>query len=157
MNRLTEEKQIGPFASLKDKAEAKPGAFADYDCLYAHMLAVTRLKAYEDTGLTPEEIMAIKEKQADGRLLEIPYKVKVGDNVWFLLDDEYAKDITEQIGEPVRITDVSSRGFWVSDLLDQPDLISLLIPWDEVRNGQCFFTYEEAVAAAKEKYGNGMV
>ena len=46
--RLTEEKQIGPFASLKDKAESKVGAFNDYDCLYAHMVAVTRLKYYED-------------------------------------------------------------------------------------------------------------
>ena len=55
MDRL-EETQLGPFASLKDKAEAKPGAFHDYDCLYAHMAAVTRLKAYEDTGLEPEEI-----------------------------------------------------------------------------------------------------
>lgn len=55
MERLTEEKQIGPWASLKDHAEAIPGAFANYDCLMAHMTAVTRLKAYEDTGLTPEQ------------------------------------------------------------------------------------------------------
>ena len=56
MDRLTEETQLGPFASLKDKAETRPGAFHDYDCLYAHMVAVTRLKAYEDTGLEPSEI-----------------------------------------------------------------------------------------------------
>lgn len=59
--RLTEEMQIGPFAALKDKAEAVPGAFGTYDCLYAHMVAVTRLKEYEDTGLTPEEIMLMKD------------------------------------------------------------------------------------------------
>lgn len=56
MERLTEEKQLGPWASLKDHAEAIPGAFANYDCLIAHMTAVTRLKAYEDTGLTPSEV-----------------------------------------------------------------------------------------------------
>ncbi len=56
MVRLTEEVQIGPFASLKDKAEAVPGAFGTYDCLMAHMTAVTKLKQYEDTGLSPEEI-----------------------------------------------------------------------------------------------------
>lgn len=56
MERLTDETQIGLFASLKDKAEAVPGAFGTYDCLYAHMVAVTRLKEYEDTGLTPEEV-----------------------------------------------------------------------------------------------------
>mgnify|MGYP001100749459 CR=1 FL=1 len=48
MERLTEENQIGPFASLKDKAEAVSGAFGTYECLYAHMVAVTRLKEYED-------------------------------------------------------------------------------------------------------------
>ena len=31
MERLTDKVQIGPWASLKDKSEAKPGAFADYD------------------------------------------------------------------------------------------------------------------------------
>ena len=56
MERLTEEKQLGPFASLKDKAEAVPGAFGTYDCFYAHEVAVTRLKEYEDIGMTPEEI-----------------------------------------------------------------------------------------------------
>ena len=59
MDRLTEETQLGPFASLKDKAEARPGAFHDYDCLYAHMVAVTRLKAYEDTGLSPADIATL--------------------------------------------------------------------------------------------------
>lgn len=59
MERLTEEKQIGCFASLKDKSEAKPGAFADCNCFYAHSVAVTRLKAYEDTGLEPDGISEI--------------------------------------------------------------------------------------------------
>lgn len=66
MERLTEEKQIGPWASLKDKAEAIPGAFANYDCLMAHMTAVTRLKAYEDTGLMPDEIRAMQEEHFSG-------------------------------------------------------------------------------------------
>ena len=62
MERLTDETQLGPFASLKDKAEARPGAFHDYDCLYAHMVAVTRLKAYEDTGLSPTDIADLKNE-----------------------------------------------------------------------------------------------
>ena len=61
MERLTKEKQIGQFASLKDEAEAVPGAFGTYDCLYAHMVAVTRLKEYEDTGLEPEEIQRLSD------------------------------------------------------------------------------------------------
>ncbi len=68
MERLTEEEQIGPFASLKDKAECVPGAFTTYDCLYAHMIAVTRLKRYEDTGMTPEEIMRLKWANAEAAL-----------------------------------------------------------------------------------------
>lgn len=48
MDRLTDEKQIGCFASLKDKAEAVPGVFGTYDAFYSHAVAVTRLKAYED-------------------------------------------------------------------------------------------------------------
>lgn len=63
MDRLTQEKQIGPFAALIDRAEAVPGAFGTYDCLYAHMVAVTRLKQYEDTGLTPEEIIAAEDRR----------------------------------------------------------------------------------------------
>ena len=59
VERLTEETQLGPFASLKDKAETRPGAFHDYDCLYAHMVAVTQLKAYEDTGLSPAGIATL--------------------------------------------------------------------------------------------------
>lgn len=66
MERLTEEKQIGPWASLKDKAEAIPGAFANYDCLMAHMTAVTRLKAYEDTERLPDEIRAMQEEHFSG-------------------------------------------------------------------------------------------
>ena len=64
MDRLTEETQLGPFASLKDKAEARPGAFHDYDCLYAHMVAVTQLKAYEDTGLSPADIATLAARAA---------------------------------------------------------------------------------------------
>jgi len=60
MERLTKEKQIGPFAALKDEAESAPGAFNTYDCFYAHAIAVTRLKRYEDTRLTPEEIVALQ-------------------------------------------------------------------------------------------------
>lgn len=65
MERLTEERQLGPWASLKDKAEAIPGAFANYDCLIAHMTAVTRLKEYEDTGLTPAEVAALVKDWTD--------------------------------------------------------------------------------------------
>lgn len=83
MERLTEEKQIGPWASLKDKAEAKVGAFADYDCLMAHMTAVTRLKYYEDL-------------EEQGRLVVLP--CKVGDTVYRKLTLTYQKETVTVIG-----------------------------------------------------------
>lgn len=121
MKRLTEEKQIGPFASLIDKAEAVPVAFATYDCLYAHMVAVTRLKEYEDTGLEPEEVTAMKnaimgqeiakitefdgipiqrlqelaQAEKDGRLVELP--VKLGDAVYMIRDQKIITATIESI------------------------------------------------------------
>ena len=79
MERLTEEKQIGPWASLKDHAEAIPGAFANYDCLMAHMTAVTRLKAYEDTGFMPEDLSAACSADTLTRVLARAYNVNPDD------------------------------------------------------------------------------
>lgn len=76
MERLTEEKQIGPFAALKDKAESVPGAFGSYDCLYAHMVAVTRLKEYEDTGPI-DRFRELARAEQDGRLVVLPFVAMV--------------------------------------------------------------------------------
>ena len=56
--RLTNELQTGSYATLKDEPEKIPGSFGSYDWFMAYITAVTRLKQYEDTGLSPEEIMA---------------------------------------------------------------------------------------------------
>lgn len=84
MERLTQEAQIGPFASLKDKAEAKPCAFNDYDCFLAHARAVTALKAYEDIcfdedgkeRITIEELSALVKARDEGLVvvLDEPHK-----------------------------------------------------------------------------------
>ena len=87
MNRLTEETQIGPFAALVDKAEAVPGAFGTYDCFYAHEMAVTRLKQYEDTGLEPEEIAALLDLPNPPLTLEELRKMGGDDVAWFEFDD----------------------------------------------------------------------
>lgn len=86
MERLTEEIQIGPFASLKDKAEAVPGAFGTYDCLYAHMVAVTRLKEYEDV-MPLERVQELAQAEKDGRLVVLP--CKVGDAVYFPVEGRW--------------------------------------------------------------------
>ncbi len=42
--------------------------------------AIDRLAAYEDTGLTPEEVMGLDQAKQDGRLVVLP--CKVGDTVY---------------------------------------------------------------------------
>ena len=58
MDRLTFRLgESNPSYGLEDKASSKPGLFTDYDGFFAHLKAVHRLGQYEDTGLTPEEIV----------------------------------------------------------------------------------------------------
>ena len=131
MERLTEEKQIGPFAALKDKAEAVPGAFGSYDCLYAHMVAVTRLKEYED-AMPLERAQELAQAEKDGRLVVLQECVTVR-----RLQEEYrkAKHIAdEQLPSPDYTTGCIA-GFWagVIHILDK------------------ILTREEAEAALKKR------
>ncbi|KAK9680600.1 hypothetical protein QE152_g38904 [Popillia japonica] len=53
MERLTEP-TVGSFNyGLKDH-KAVPGEFGTYEAFFDYSMAVKRLGAYEDTGLTPE-------------------------------------------------------------------------------------------------------
>lgn len=133
MNRLTEEKRAGPWASLKNKAEAKPGAFADYECLMAHLEAVTRLAYYEDL-------------EESGRLVVLP--CKAGDLVYIP-----GHRLAAQIDE---ITIDATNGVilcW-SEYEAGPELTEL---WDdgwftpEDVGRTVFLTREEAEAALKEE------
>lgn len=65
MDRLTFKLgKSNPTYGLVNKASAKVGLFTDYDGFFAHLQATHKLGKYEDTDLTPEEIMALKaEKQ----------------------------------------------------------------------------------------------
>ena len=40
-----------------------------------YMLFVNRLAAYEDSGLSPEEVQKMARAKAEGRLVELPCKV----------------------------------------------------------------------------------
>ena len=55
MERLTHEK-LGNSYGLKNPAANEVGAFKDYNTFYAYLIAVNKLGAYEDTGLSPEEV-----------------------------------------------------------------------------------------------------
>ena len=65
MERLTDELKIGAFAGLKDKAASAVGGFGSYEAFYAYSLAVNKLFDYEDTGLEPSEIAALKVENAN--------------------------------------------------------------------------------------------
>jgi hypothetical protein len=43
-----------------------------------------RLAAYEDSGLSPEQVQEIAKAKAEGRLVALP--CKVGDKVWLILE-----------------------------------------------------------------------
>jgi hypothetical protein len=46
--------------------------------------AITRLAAYEDSGLSPEEVQELAKAKADGRLIVLPCKVR--DTVYVIID-----------------------------------------------------------------------
>jgi hypothetical protein len=59
-----------------------------------------RLAAYEDSGLSPEEVQELAKAKADGRLVELP--VKVGDTIWLAMCGQIREyifmGITQQYG-----------------------------------------------------------
>ena len=63
MERLTFK--LGNSYGLEDKASSKVGLFTDYDGFYAYLVSTNRLGAYEDTGLTPEEITSIQKENEE--------------------------------------------------------------------------------------------
>ena len=69
IERLTKRNSNGDVASHVDPKKR-------------HMLFVNRLAAYEDSGLSPEEVQKMAMAKADGRLVVLP--CKIGDEVWFL-------------------------------------------------------------------------
>lgn len=45
-----------------------------------HNACMNRLAAYEDSGLTPEQVQELAKAKADGRLVALP--CKAGDTIW---------------------------------------------------------------------------
>ena len=67
IERLTKRNSNGDVASHVDPQKR-------------YMLFVNRLAAYEDSGLSPEEVQKMARAKVEGRLMELP--CKVGDAVW---------------------------------------------------------------------------
>lgn len=101
---------------------------------------------------------------ARDRVAALPYPVKPGDKLWYILDglDEIdLKDYQTTCGdcavgdEPDIVFDVSTRGFWINELGKQDaEAVSFedcfFVSWDEI--GKMYFlSREEAERALKER------
>lgn len=144
---------------------------ADCTALYCRNRLLDRLVAYEDTGLTPEEIKApftedtminlaaqalgvepsrlreLAEADKDGRVVVLP--CKVGDTVWFKTYKNNARDC---IGvQPHEVTRISAS------IIVPGEIVDIGIPVDQI-GVRVFLSETEAVAAdAKPPAGNSIL
>ena len=77
--RLTERDEYGN-ADIIGVDSAELQLNLEFDELNRVTDALNRLAAYEDTGLTPEEVQKMARAKAEGRLVVLP--CKAGDTIW---------------------------------------------------------------------------
>jgi hypothetical protein len=105
---------------------------------------------------------------ARDRSAALPYPVKPGDELWYILDGLGEIDLKDYqttggdcaVGdEPDIVFDVSTRGFWINELGKRAaEAVSFedcfFVSWDEI--GKMYFlSREEAERALKEREKNG--
>lgn len=84
------------------------------------------------------------------KFIELP--CKVGDKVYFVYKDEIDENAINGfvISEPVKITEVGTRGFWTSEVSDEEsDDMDDFTPWAWIGE-EVFLTREEAERALRE-------
>lgn len=103
-----------------------------------------KLAAYEDSGLSPEQVQEMAKVKAEGRLVELP--CKVGDKVWILLErnDNDKTDVVES--KVVRIMQ-TPNGMFLSCWIDAP-LIENTLEFDISEIGKTVFLTKEAAEKA---------
>ena len=153
MERLTEWDEFGN-ADIIGVNSADLMLHLEYDELNLVTDALNRLAAYEDTGLSPQEVRELTKAKQEGRLVVLP--CMVGDAVYFLIPElemgEGGFNLSGLfISEPHRITEVGTRGFWTSGLpRDEPDGMHDFTPWGDLGK-TAFLTREEADAALRKE------
>lgn len=130
-----------------------------------------RLKAYEDTGLTPEDIKSaltatavinlaapalgmkpdrlreLAEADKDGRVVVLP--CKVGDKVWF---ETYKNNARDCIGvQPHEVTRISAS------IIVPGEIVDIGIPVDQIGVSVFLSEAEAAAADAKPPAGNAIL
>lgn len=103
MERLTFD---GDFCDISQCAETRGGSFCESGACSQRQVW-ERLKAYEDTGLTPERCAELAQADKDGQLVVLP--CKVGDTVYFAAWFGTYPHIVKRVVEPYFYTD-DARG-----------------------------------------------
>lgn len=163
MERLTFE---GNFCDIAQCSEVPGGSFCE-DGACSQKKVWERLKAYEDTSLSPEDcaeykkfedeiiasgktfgrLIELLDADKDGRVVVLP--CKVGDKVWF---ETYKNSARDFIGiQPHEVARISV------DIIVPGEIVDTGIPVDQI-GVSVFLSEAEAVAAdAKPPAGNAIL
>ena len=129
MNRLTKRHNTG----------VSWNGNPDHSTQVRYRELLDRLAAYEDTGLTPEEVAELAKAKADGRLVVLP--CKIGTKVYFISQDcEMCRSL--QKDEPCLFGDCPYRG--ITETIFTYGAIGQF-------GKTVFFTREEAEAALRKE------
>lgn len=158
MERLTFEGNFCDIAQCRDSACRQDGTCTQKEVW-------KRLKAYEDTGLTPEELKAaltkplflrvaaqamdvdigrlseLAEADKEGRCVVLP--CKVGDTVWRIVRD----------GEPHITRDEVRDMYFADDMTPCVELVGVRVTFTEKFGKTVFLSREEAEKALQEMEG----
>lgn len=110
---------------------------------------IDRLCAYEDSGLTPEEVQQLAKVKVDGRLVEIP--CEVGDMI-YVIETEFSRKGRKKV-EIDHVTEYQVAHILLGNQVclvyyNNAGLPQAVTP-DEIGEA-VFFTFEEAEKALKE-------
>ena len=163
MERLTEKHYLAEDHYMKCSEDCN----VDMDCVDCHAFdkLIERLAAYEDIGLTPEEIKApftedtminlaaqalgveprrlreLAEADKDGRCVVLP--CKVGDTVWRIIRD----------GEPHITRDEVRDMYFADDMTPCVELVGGRVTFTEKFGKTVFLSREEAEKALRGMEG----
>ena len=163
MERLTFD---GNFCDIAQCSEVPGGSFCE-DGACSQKKVWKRLKAYEDTSLSPEDcaeykkfedeiiasgktfgrLIELLEADKDGRVVVLP--CKVGDKVWF---ETYKNNARDCIGvQPHEVTRISAS------IIVPGEIVDIGIPVDQIGVSVFLSEAEAAAADAKPPAGNAIL
>ena len=89
-----------------------------------------------------EEIARLKAFIKSENVIVLPHRVEIGQEVYALLDKDFSDVPEERIAE-CTVTEVGSRGFWVSGFVPPQDDMGDFFLWEKVGE-EVFFSREDA-------------